>query len=260
MKKTAPILFLIILFAAAAWFFFTSKPDPVHELPSSISLSSLATEEQLTGPRSGDIEAVSEPLSSPIPLLNESDTEVTRALAEIAGAEPLAKYLVKNQVISRLVATIDSLTGRQVSAQINPIKPVDKNFRVETEGESFVMGEKNFARYDGYIGFMQTVPAGALVKVYQHYYPLFQQAWEEIGGKGPFNERLVEIIDHLLQTPDVPGRVYLTRPEAVYLFEDPELEALTAGQKILVRMGAVNAALVKQKLIETRSEVSVLQF
>jgi hypothetical protein len=259
MKKTAPILLLIILFAVAAWFFFTSQPDVVHELPPSISLSSLPAEVQ---PTDVITEVSPEPVTSPVPLplLNESDTEVTQALADIAGADPLAKYLVKNQVISRLVATIDSLTGRQVPAQINPIKPVGEKFRADTEGEGFVMSDRNFARYDDYIGFMQNVATGTLVNVYQHYYPLFQQAWAEIGGKGPFNERLMEVIDHLLQTPVVPGRVHLTRPEAVYLFEEPELEALTAGQKILVRMGGVNAGQVKEKLIEARSELSGLLF
>ncbi len=56
--------------------------------------------------------------------------------------------------------------------------------------------------------------------------------------QGSVNDRLIEVIDNLLATPDVEGPVYLTKPEAVYLFEDPELEALTAGQKVLLRMGS----------------------
>jgi len=63
------------------------------------------------------------------------------------------------------------------------------------------------------------------------------------------------VIDHLLETPDVAGPVYLTKPEAVYLFAEPELEAMTAGQKILVRMGAVNAEQVKQKLREVKDKL-----
>jgi len=102
---------------------------------------------------------------------------------------------------------------------------------------------------------MQSTNAGVLVMLYQRYYQLFQQAYEENGGAGSFNDRLVEVIDHLLKTPDVPGPIYLTKPEAVYVFEDPGLEAMTAGQKILVRMGPANAAIVKEKLAEIRSEL-----
>jgi len=60
----------------------------------------------------------------------------------------------------------------------------------------------------------------------------------------------------LLDTPDVTDTVYLTKPEAVYLFEDPELESLTAGQKILLRMGSANAAVVKQKLADLKAEIN----
>jgi hypothetical protein len=84
---------------------------------------------------------------------------------------------------------------------------------------------------------------------------LFQIAWEENGGQGQFNDRLLEVINHLLQTPDVPGPIQLTKYEAVYLFEDPELEAMTAGQKILVRMGSANAELVKEKLLELKDKL-----
>ena len=65
-----------------------------------------------------------------------------------------------------------------------------------------------------------------------------------------------EEIDYLLETPDVPGPVYLAKSEAVYLFEDPELEAMTAGQKVLVRMGSANATLVKEKLTEVKEELN----
>jgi hypothetical protein len=195
-------------------------------------------------------------LPDPLPQLTESDPEINQALSEIVGANPLAEYLVKDQAISRIVASIDSLTSRQVPAQINPVRPASDKFVVDTEGDSVVMSVQNFARYDGYVTLIQSADTGAMVALYQLYYPLFQQAWEENGGEGSFNDRLLEVIDHLLETPDIPGPVYLSKPEAVYVFEEPELEAMTAGQKILVRMGSVNAAVVKEKLAEARTELN----
>ena len=185
----------------------------------------------------------------------ESDPEVTLALAEIIGNDPLAQLLVKNHVISRVVATIDSLTSRQIPDQINPVRPARNKFIVDAEGESIVLSPRNFARYDAYVELMQSADAEALVSLYRRYYPLFQQAWEENGGEGSFNERLIYVIDHLLETPDVPGPVYLTKPEAVYLYVEPELEAMTAGQKLLVRMGSFNAAVAKEKLQELRTNL-----
>ena len=51
--------------------------------------------------------------------------------------------------------------------------------------------------------------------------------------------------------PDEPLR--LVKPEAYYKYVDPQLEALPAGQKILVRLGNSNAARVKAKLREFRA-------
>jgi len=258
MKKTVPVLFLIVLFAAAGWYFFAKQPDPVSELPPPQLPAVSSAESQATGPQPEDTTALPEPelMPEPLPLLSESDPEISRSLAEITDPYPLEEYLVKSEVISRMVATIDALTSRQVPSQINPVKLVDGKLVTDMEGESIILSEENFARYDGYIELIQDADATALVALYKRYQPLFQQAWEQNGGEGSFDDRLLEVINNLLQTPDVSGPVYLTKPEAVYLFEDPELETLTAGQKLLVRMGSANAAVVKEKLTAIKEQIS----
>ncbi len=40
------------------------------------------------------------------------------------------------------------------------------------------------------------------------------------------------------------------------MFADPELEARSAGQKILLRTGAANATAIKAKLREIRQEIT----
>ena len=235
MKKTFPVLFLIVLFAVAAWYFFAGQPDPVSELPPPQLPEISQTVPQPAGPQPAETPLPPEPeiIPKPLPPLNESDPEVTEALAEITGTDLLAEYLVKSEVISRMVATVDALSSRQVPHQINPIKPADGKFVAEDDGENIIMSVDNFARYDGYVALLQNVDSGALAALYHQYHPLLQQAWEENGGEGSFNDRLLEVIDDLLQTPDVPGPVYLYKPEAVYLFEDPELEALV--RKIVLK-------------------------
>jgi hypothetical protein len=261
MKKTVPIVLLIILFAGAAWYSFMKEPDPVHELPPPQVAPALPATEQpppQTGTEGVYTETESEPvmLPEPLPALGESDPEVTQALADMAGSEPLLDYLVRDQIISRLVASIDSLTSRQVPANINPVRPAGDKFIVDTEGDNLVLSARNFERYDGYVALLRNMDTDQMQAFYDRYYPLFQQAWEQNGGQGSIDDRLLEVIDNLLATPVVDVPVYLTKPEAVYLFEDPELEALTAGQKVLVRMGQENAATVKQKLMEIRSKLS----
>jgi hypothetical protein len=262
MKKVVPFLLLILLFAGAAWFSLKKPADPVHELPPPVAApASIATQEPSPAQPDNTVvypEPESVPVTPPVPLpvLGESDPEVKRELGEIAGVDPLTQYLITDNVISRVVASIDSLTSRQVPVHINPIRPAEDTFLVDKEGESVVLSKQNFARYDGYVDLVQSMDTDSLMTFYRRYYPLFQQAWEQNGGLGSFDNRMLEVIDDLLETPDVPGPIYLTKPEAVYLFEDPELESMTAGQKVLVRMGSANAAVVKEKLAEIKERLN----
>ena len=61
------------------------------------------------------------------------------------------------------------------------------------------------------------------------------------------------MIDSLLATPQPAGPIELTRPNVMYTFADPALEARPAGQKLLLRMGPDNAAAIKAKLVELRA-------
>src|ERR1700734_3603000 len=96
------------------------------------------------------------------------------------------------------------------------------------------------------VAVINKLDAKQLGALYIHYYPLFQQSYQNLGyPNGYFNDRLVTTIDHLLTTPDVTGDIVLVRPNVMYQFADPNLEDLSAGQKVLLRMGPANAAIVK---------------
>ena len=65
-----------------------------------------------------------------------------------------------------------------------------------------------------------------LRNVYFRFYPLFQQSYQNLGyPNGYFNDRLVQVIDMLLATPQPTGPIELVRPNVMYTFADPTLEA-----------------------------------
>ena len=55
---------------------------------------------------------------------------------------------------------------------------------------------------------------------------------------------------------ELDGPVELTRPNVMYTFADPTLEARPAGQKLLLRMGPDNADAIKAKLGELRAIIT----
>jgi len=98
--------------------------------------------------------------------------------------------------------------------------------------------------------------AKQLGALYIRYYPLFQQSYQNLGyPNGYFNDRLVEVIDNLLETPDPKGSIDLVRPNVMYIYANPALESRSAGQKLLMRMGPENAKAIKAKLTELRAVI-----
>lgn len=195
--------------------------------------------------------------AKPLPALGESDAAMQEALAGLFGQKTFTEFFYLDSIIRRIVATVDNLPREKVSQRLMPVKPVAKKFLVTGKEDNFVLNPANYSRYAPYVRLAEAVSVKKLVAVYVHFYALFQQAYKDLGyPSGYFNDRLVKVIDHLLAAPDVQGPVKLTLPSVMYRFADPELEALSAGHKIMVRMGSENAARIKAKLKEIRRELT----
>jgi len=193
----------------------------------------------------------------PLPSLGESDAAMREALAELLGKKSWAEFFYPDLMIRRIVATIDNLPRKKAPLRMMPVKPVPPPFARAGTQDNMVISPGNAARYAAYVTIAQAVDARKLVDVYIRLYPLFQRAYEELGyPKGYFNDRLVETLDDLLAAPDIKGPIKLTQPKVMYEFADSALEARSAGQKIMIRMGGENAAKVKARLREIRHEVT----
>jgi hypothetical protein len=195
--------------------------------------------------------------AKPLPALGESDAAMKEALEGLFGQKAFAEFFYLDGIIRRIVATVDNLPRAKVAQRVMPVKPVAGKFLVSGKEDNSVLNPANYSRYAPYVRLAEAVSVKKLVAVYVHFYALFQQAYKDLGyPTGYFNDRLVEVIDHLLVAPDVQGPIKLVQPGVLYQFADPELEARSAGQKILVRMGAENAARIKAKLKEIRRELT----
>lgn len=197
------------------------------------------------------------PTEKPLPALDTSDATMKNSLAELLADSALIKLSVLKDFVRRVTATIDNLPRRTVAPRVWPLKRAPGQFMVSGNDEHPTIAASNAARYAVYVRLAEAIDSAKLAAVYFHYYPLFQQAYRDLGyPKGHFNDRLVEVIDHLLETPDLQGPIALVRPKVLYRYADPDLESRSAGQKILMRTGAENARRIKAKLREIRSKVA----
>jgi hypothetical protein len=195
--------------------------------------------------------------AKPLPALDQSDSAIWDELYGLIGLQSLKTLLNSEHIVRNIVVTVDNLPRKTVAVRLLPTKPVGDSFRTTGKGEILSIAPDNAARYKPYIRIAEVVDAKKLVAVYVRLYPLFQRAYQELGyPKGYFNDRLVMVIDHLLDAPEINEPVALTQPHVLYKFADPELEGASAGHKAMVRMGRENAAKVKAKLREIRRELT----
>jgi hypothetical protein len=194
------------------------------------------------------------PSAKPLPALDKSDPMARESLTELMGRQAFSQLVLPEHLVRRIVATVDNLPRPTAARRTMPFKAVPGRFAVAASGEAFTLEEANFSRYAPYVRVLASLEAETLARTYARAYPLFQKAYRELGyPDGNFHRRLVEAIDDMLAAPEVDAPVKLMRPKVLYEFADPDLETRSAGQKMLVRMGGKNAALVKKKLREIRA-------
>jgi hypothetical protein len=211
----------------------SSEPPIEHPLPSSATSSSI-----------------------PLPSLNDSDPALKDALSALVGANAM-QYVVPEDIVRHVVVTIDNLPRQKAPAAKRPTVAVQGPFLVEGDEVHATLDPKNFARYDPMVNVVRQLDMQRVADTYFHFYPLFQSAYQNLGyPNGYFNDRLVQVIDSLLATPKPSGPIELTRPNVLYTYADPKLEALPAGEKLLLRMGSDNAAVIKGKLKELRAIIT----
>ena len=254
-----PILLAIMLAAALTYYWLEiNRPSPVPEPATAPALVEPLVDE----PRSPlhPFPRIESPVGPggelvPLPALDQSDEYLKLALADVLGSQSLVKMLAETDLITRMVATIDNLPRDHVAERIRPIAGLAGPFDVEASRDNieFTISPDSYRRYDLLVDMVTNADLNELTEVYGRFYPLFQKAYVELGYPNAyFNDRLVAVIDHLLTTPVVQNPISLVRPHVLYEFANMDLESLSSGQKLLLRMGNEHATRIKATLRELR--------
>lgn len=190
--------------------------------------------------------------------------DIASELDMLFGRNSVRALLRLEDFPRRVVATVNNLDRAHAPSALWPAIPAGGHFSVEARGNAQYIAADNERRYTPYMMLIEAVDMQRVFAFYCRLYPQLQQAYLEEGYPDrSFNSRLVEVIDVILSTPRVDGDLQVQLPEIVapvqpprpwvfYSFDDPHLDALSAGQKILLRMGPVNGQRLRANLAEFR--------
>lgn len=254
--------------AAFVWWHAAPERDaPPAALPPAVPLP-------ITAPPAGEAAASAPSVRYPIETAPPAGAppaeppDVQALLTDLYGRKTVLSMFQLDDFARRLVATVDNLGREHAPPSLWPANPAPGRFLVEQTAAGSVISPDNGLRYTPYVLLIETVDLRKVDAVYRKIYPQLQRAYEEIGFPNRyFNDRLVEVIDELLATPEpevplavrlpeIKGPLQPERPWVLYEFDDPSLQRLSAGQRLLLRVGPVNERRLKLKLAELRRLVS----
>ena len=171
------------------------------------------------------------------------EAAVNKELAKNWPLAQLRKYFNLQEQARRLVITVDNLPREHVPSQLRVTRGVPELLRVKKEGETITLDPSNYERYDRIIGYVEKMDARKIGRLYAKFYPLLQRTYEETGfPEERFHDRVLAALDDMMDAPRPTGPIRLVQPKVLYRFEDDHLENLSAGQKIMIRVGPDNAA------------------
>jgi hypothetical protein len=201
--------------------------------------------------------------------LDNSDRVIQDALEGLLDRKKVLAYVITNHFVRHAVATVDNLGRDHAALLLWPVHPTPGRLLVLERGDDTYLADGNSDRYTAFVRFVAAIDPSKAAALYRRFYSLFQQAYAELGyPKKYFNDRLIEVIDLLVATPelDAPTKLTLTqvqgsvpseRPWVRYEFANPDLQALPSGQKILLRMGQANAQVLKKWLLGFRKSIAI---
>lgn len=197
-----------------------------------------------------------------------SSNSVADTLVETLGRKAVLEFINVDAFAHRVAATVDNLARVHASAQLWPVHPMAGRFATQASGEATIIAAENARRYTAFVAWIDSLDMKAVARLYRQLYPNLQVAYEGLGYPGRyFNDRLIDVIDHLLETPsvdgplavrlaDIKGPVQPARPWVIVEFADASMEERSAGQKLLLRMGAQHAQTLKAALRRLRAEIT----
>lgn len=230
------------------------EPEPEEE---TLILLPVETIDAADSDEPPELEVAAE-LPEPLPTLIDSDAPALSALGALIGSDAVGRWLRPEWIISRLVATVHSLDGPAPAVESRPLALLRGSPQTQAGDEDALLWTSATAqRYAELTGLLLTATPGEVATPYRRYYPLFQQAWEELGDPEPwFNDRLIDIIDHLLTAPEVDLPIEVVPFEGRLQFADEALEDQSWGRKLLIRLGPEQARQVQDWLRAFRHSIT----
>jgi hypothetical protein len=251
---TAAILIVVV-------YFLNSPQTPTTEVPLATPPPVQMPTPELELPPAPDIPqkpepaavAVNEEPPQPPATLETSDQELRQSMSSHSASVLLNTALANENLIERSVSVVDGLSRGVLPIKALPITPPSEKFSVHTIDGKDYMNTESYHRYDSYARTIGELDTQTLTSNFNRFRPLLEQTYAGLGYPAQdFDNALIRVLDRVLATPQLREPIALKKKESVYIYTDTRIEQLTEMQKLLLRMGPDNTALIQAQAKDLR--------
>ncbi|MBF5041596.1 DUF3014 domain-containing protein [Aggregicoccus sp. 17bor-14] len=225
---------LAVLLGVAAWYFFLRAP----KLPD-VNVPQVPVAD--AGP------------AAPAPAsLSGTDPHVREVVGQLSKDPDFTRWLMAEDLVRRFVSAVTAIGNGESPRTQLPFMAPQGPFKVTSKrGGKVVIAPESFSRYDPVARAVTSVDTQSVNRVYQELKPLLDSAYGEIAPPGnTFEQALAGAIGKLVAVPVPDGDIQVKAKGAMYTFADEDMEARSASEKHLLRMGPENQRKVQVKLAE----------
>ena len=193
-----------------------------------------------------------------LPPLDETDPLVRQLVERLSSYPIVAAWLTTDGLLLNFVVVTSRIaTGVTPVSELKSVGPIPR-FRPRRAADDVFVDPASYQRYDRHAAAVSSLDARGTARLYATLKPRITDAYERVApGGGDFDRVLERAIVELLEVPVVEGDVELVPHGTVYGFADDRLQALSAAQKQLLRMGPQNVKIVQAKLREIASALGI---
>jgi hypothetical protein len=192
----------------------------------------------------------------PLPPLDTSDAGIRQELSGLAGWQAQAMdLLVSDQLLRRFVTFVTNTATGKLDHKSGPLHPIKGRFAVSSN-MPLTMTPESQTRYNIYVNALTALDPQQCAALYRRYYPLLNNAYQELGEKNNFHALVLKAIAQLESTPDLTqAPVLVPADKGLFKYAQPQLESLPAVQKQMLRSGWENTSKLKIWLRQLKSAI-----
>lgn len=192
-----------------------------------------------------------------VPPLDESDGLVRQLVSAISSHPEIAAWLATDGLVRNFVVVTDNIAdGASPARHLKALAPRGA-FAVAGPPHQLTIHPAAYQRYDGIADAVSGLDAVGSARIYATLNRRIEEAYRDLGHPDArFDASLTRAMTRLLSVPvldDLPLRPHIVS----YRLADERLEALSAAEKQLLRMGPRNIRLIQSKIREVAAALGL---